>query len=504
MEIQSTKKSWWKQTGHFLLPILIALIFLVFTFFYYPFQEKLQFDTDEGLNLMRSMLVTLGHPLYTEVSSDQPPLFNQILAVVFRIAGFDVNAARMLVLLFSTLLVWAGAQFLEMTWGKPAAILFLPLILIVPRYLNLSVAVMIGLPSIALAAVSMVFVAFWHQTRSSVWLVLSGFLLALSVLIKLFTGFLAPIFLIGITLSTYFDRKQEKLSWKILQPALIWSLCFAGLGIVLGLALVGPSNVWEIIYPHLMAPTEEYFQDEGYSINIQLQAAVPLLLLGLLGAVITIYRRNWLTLYPLAWAVVAYVMFSFYSPVFYHHQLMITVPMAMLAAAAVGDGILSLIRAARSTGVARFEILFGAIAAIGFILVSIYYFPTLHKDLLDKPRLRASGLEATSGKLRVIDKMNEYRDQTNWIVTDMPMYAFRVHKPVPPILATISQKRLSTGSLTDKDILSAMEDYRPEQVLIARFTIPALEEYLQKNYTQIYSPEYFRLFLRNDLASGTK
>jgi hypothetical protein len=96
--------------------------------------------------------------------------------------------------------------------------------------------------------------------------------------------------------------------------------------------------------------------------------------------------------------------------------------------------------------------------------------------------------------------MNEYSAQTHWIMTDLPMYAFRVHKPVPPILATISQKRLSTGSLTDADILAAMEEYRPEQVLIARFTIPALEDYLQKNYTLIYSPEYFRLFLRNDLA----
>ncbi|MGE5378169.1 MAG: ArnT family glycosyltransferase [Bacteroidota bacterium] len=500
MEIHSTKKSWWKQTGPFLVPVLIALIFLVFTFSYYPFQEKLQFDTDEGLNLMRSMLVTLGHPLYTEVSSDQPPLFNQILALVFRVADFDVNAARLLVLLFSTLLVWAGAQFLELTWGRLAAILFLPLIIMVPRYLNLSVAVMIGLPSIALAAVSMVFVVLWHQTRRSAWLALSGFFLALSVLIKLFTGFLAPIFLIGILLSAYFNRKQEKLSWKILQPALIWGLCFAGLGLVLGLTLVGPRNVWEIIYPHLMAPNKEYFHAEGFSINVHLQAAVPLILLGSLGAVIAVYRRNWLTLYPLAWAAVAYIMLSFYSPVFYHHQLLVTVPVAILAAAAVGDGILSLLRAVRSTGVARFEVLFGAIAAIGFVLISIHYSPAVSKDLLNKPRLRASGLDATSGKLRVIDKMNEYIDQTHWIVTDLPMYAFRVHKPVPPILATISQKRLSTGSLTDQDILAAMEKYRPEQVLIARFTIPALEDYLQTNYTLIYSPEYFRLFLRNDLA----
>ncbi len=61
---------------------------------------------------------------------------------------------------------------------------------------------------------------------------------------------------------------------------------------------------------------------------------------------------------------------------------------------------------------------------------------------MNRPRFRASALDATSGKLRVIDKMNEYSDQTNWIMTDLPMYAFRVHKPVPPILATFSQKTI--------------------------------------------------------------
>ena len=487
-----------------MLPILIALIFLVFTFAYYPFQEKLQFDTDEGLNLMRSMLVTLGHPLYAEVSSDQPPLFNVILALVFRVADFDVNAARGLVLLFSTLLVWAGAQFLELTWGKLAAIFFLPLMIMAPRYLDLSAAVMIGVPAIATAAASMVFVTLWHQSRKSIWLVLSGFLLALSVLIKLFTGFLAPIFLVGITLAAYFDKKEDGFSWRILRPALIWSISFAGLGMLLGLTLVGPRNVWEIIYPHLMAPTKEYFQDEGFGINVHLQAAVPLILLGLLGAIISVYRRNWLSLYPLAWAAVAYVMFSFYSPVFYHHQLLITVPLTMLGAAAVGDGTSSLVQTVRSSQVFRWETLFGVLAVTGFVLVCSQYAPVIEKELLNRPRFRASELDATSGKLRVIDKMNEYNAQTHWIMTDLPMYAFRVHKPVPPAMATISQKRLSTGSLTEEDILAAMVEYQPEQVLMARFNLPTLEEYLQDNYTLIYSPEYFRLFLRNDLAPTTQ
>jgi 4-amino-4-deoxy-L-arabinose transferase-like glycosyltransferase len=448
---------------------------------------------------MRSMLVELGHPLYREVSSDQPPLFNEILALVFRVAGFEVNAARLLVLLFSTLLVWACAQFLQITWGKLAAILFLPLIIMTPRYLDLSIAVMIGIPCIALAAVSMLFVVLWHQQRKNIWLILSGFMLALSVLIKLFTGFFAPIFFIGITISKYFNRRDEKSSWKMLRPTLIWSVCFAGLGILLGLILVGPRNVWLIIYPHLMAPTEQYFQSESFSINYYLEAAVPLILLSLVGVIVAIYRRNWLTLYPLAWAAVAYVLFSFYSPVFYHHQLLITVPLAMIAAAGVGEGILDLVRVRGIASLVRPQTLLGIGAVVGFILVSVNYFPALDKELSNRPRLSGFDLRATSGKLKVLHTMSEYADQTNWIVTDMPMYAFRVHRPVPPNLATISQKRLSTGSLTEDDILTALRQYRPEQVLIARFEIPSVEDYLRKNYRLILSVEYFRLFLRNDI-----
>jgi hypothetical protein len=139
-------------------------------------------------------------------------------------------------------------------------------------------------------------------------------------------------------------------------------------------------------------------------------------------------------------------------------------------------------------------------AVICFVFVSFYYLPVVGKELMNSPRISDFNLRATPGKLKVLRALNEHIDQTNWIMTDMPMYAFRVHKPVPPILATISQKRLSTGSLTEADILAAMEEYRPEQVMIARFNIPALEEYLQRNYTLIYSPEFFRLFLRNDLA----
>jgi hypothetical protein len=175
----------------------------------------------------------------------------------------------------------------------------------------------------------------------------------------------------------------------------------------------------------------------------------------------------------------------------------------MMAAAVVGDGILYLIRLRRSPDLIHLRTIVGILALIGFAWVSTHYVPVLDKELMNQPRISGFNLRATPGKLKVLRTMNEYVDQTNWIVTDMPMYAFRVQRPVPPILATFSSKRLATGSLTEEDILTAMREYQPEQVLMARFVIPPLEEYLQKNYTLILSEEYFRLFIRNDLETLT-
>ena len=499
MKTQTTNQTRWNTWGNLLLPILIALLFFAFTFSYYPFREKLQFDSDEGLNLMRSMLVSLGHPLYREVSSDQPPLLTHLLALLFRVTGFEVNPARMLVLLFATLLVWACAQFLQLTSGRLAAIFFLPLVIMVPQFLRLSTSVMIGMPSIALAAVSMVLVVFWHRTRHDFWLILSGFALALSVLIKLFTGFVAPIFLIGITASMYFEGKEAGLSWKMLRPAFLWGISFGALTLLLGLALVGPQNIAAITAPHLAAPVTEDLSGSSYTINSHLRAAIPLVLLGILGMVFSVYRQKWFALYPISWAALAYLLFSFYSPVFYHHQLLITIPMTMLAAAGVGEGLASFVRIRSLSDFVSFRTLFGAVAAIGFFFVAVLYSPMLDRELMNSPRLTDFSLRATAGKLRVLRTMNEYIDQTSWIMTDMPMYAFRVQRPVPPVVATFSSKRLATGSLTEEDILAAMREYRPEQVLMARFEIPALEAYLQEHYTLIMSVEFFRLFLRNDL-----
>jgi hypothetical protein len=100
---------------------------------------------------------------------------------------------------------------------------------------------------------------------------------------------------------------------------------------------------------------------------------------------------------------------------------------------------------------------------------------------------------------RVMRKINQYSDRTNWMVTDLPMYAFRAGIPVPPNLAVISGKRFVSGALTEEDIIETVMEYKPEQVLIGRFELPALEQSLLENYALILEREQeLKLYVRKD------
>jgi hypothetical protein len=88
----------------------VPLVFFGVMLVVFPFRATFEMDLDEGVNLMKGMLVVRGYPLYSQIWSDQPPLFTQLLAILFRLVGFEVNAA-VLVLVLSAILLWASRLF---------------------------------------------------------------------------------------------------------------------------------------------------------------------------------------------------------------------------------------------------------------------------------------------------------------------------------------------------------------------------------------------------------
>lgn len=476
--------------------LLIPLLFLVVVMRFYPHRQQFG-DVDEGINVMKAMLVVKGYSLYEDIWSDQPPLFTHTLAFVFRFLGFRVTVSRFFVLLLSCMLMWALIQYSRLAWGTIHALSGAILLFLLPLYLDLSVSTMIGLPSLSLAMVSLFALAMWHKQRRLLWLMLSSIALGFSILVKLFTGILAPIFMLGILISEKPSLRKDKFWFTPLKPAILWLGVFSITVITATLLLVGPTNLDQLVEPHLSAQNVEIFQkDETLVLSYHLKKIWPLLFLAGIGCIFSIQSRQWLVLYPIAWVGTASVFLSQNTPVWTHQQLLVTIPVTILATGAVGEAFRHLRTSYSSRSIIQPTNLL-PIAALGlFILTLATRVPATLNQLTFNPR---QGLKVISREAQLLVEMNEHATETHWVVTDLPMFAFRARLPVPPHLAVFSAKRVLTGNLTEDQVLNTIRSWQPEQVLLGRFQFPAVENYLEQNYTLILSKADYKLYLRRDL-----
>ena len=482
--------------------ILPPLAYFTLMLRFFPYWNSYWLYFDEGYNLMKAMLVMRGYNLYSQVWSDQPPLFTRLLAELFKVNGLSIYASRVLVLLFSCLMVWAVVQFLRLAWGALPAASGAVLLILLPHYPSLSAAALVGQPSLALAMVSLVGLAAWHRRRLPAFLLLSAFALGASLLAKLFTIFLVPLFAGGLLAAEVFTVNADR-SWvRRLRPTLLWLAALASFTLVAGLLLAGPTNLLQLVLPHWEAAqaTEYPPNAQLYPITFYLQGAWAILLLALLGAVYVIRERRWLMLYPLGWVLLAAGLLSVIKPVWFHHQLLITLPAALLAAGTVGETLRLIPKAVRSptTQGRSWLWLAGGLIALALALgtrapqtVALFRTQPFNPDP-----------ERPAFEDKVLRKINQYAAQTRWMVTDMPMFAFRAGIPVPPNLAVISWKRFAAGELTEDEILETVKTYQPEQVLIGRFELPALDAYLRENYHLMLEREGdLALYVRKDLLN---
>ncbi|HLE80926.1 MAG TPA: glycosyltransferase family 39 protein, partial [Dehalococcoidia bacterium] len=277
--------------------ILVALVILFF-----PFRFAFELDADEGVDLLKSVLVAQGSRLYTDVWSDQPPLFTYIIAAIFRLFGVNLTVVRLMILTSSCALFWAVVQYLRTFWGAWHAALGGVILIFLPYYLRLSVSVMFGLPAISLALLALLATCYWHKEAKKLWLVLSGLALAVSVMTKLFTGLLAPLLIAGLIIQEWRGFRKSR-SWRgLLTPAVIWAFVFGTFSLLIGLVLIYPDGLPQLLLNHWMAQSIEFPNPE--TIAGYLGKSLPVILLGVIGAVHVIQMRRWTGLYMVAWALV--------------------------------------------------------------------------------------------------------------------------------------------------------------------------------------------------------
>jgi len=456
--------------------------------------------SDEGINAIKALLVDRGHPLYTQIWSDQPPLFTHLLHGWFSAFGWQVDAGRLLVLVFASLIVFASYDLVRRACGHGAALAACALLPLTSSFALLSVSIMIGLPALAFALLALWALIHWRPGASRWWIAAGAVLMACSLATKLFTLFLVPLFAAWLLLAGRLERRPDGAWW---MPALAWTAATAAAVLGLFAVLVGAGNLWQLYSPHASA--------RALDLAARFDAATPIAILrdnwqvALLAAVGTgaaAARRRYDLLVLSAWGLAALAALGLEAPVWYHHYLLFTVAACPIA----GVGLAALLASGRAEVPRPRAVRFGAQALALLLLTSLTYDAIAGAKLAFPP-----WVERGAAPLQALAAMERYRDRTHTVVTDRPMYAFRAGYEVPPNLAVVSFKRLQTHYLSAIDFVAAVRLRPPEQIVLSgRLPRPIAAAILRAaagRYDLVFTNPPFRdihVYVRRDVLQAAE
>ncbi|MBP0022021.1 MAG: glycosyltransferase family 39 protein [Cyanobacteria bacterium SBLK] len=443
------------------------------------------FDPDEGLNLMKAVLYSEGFSLYRETWSDQPPIFTIVLSTWLDIFGRSVYAARVLVLLFSAVLLWSFYQIIKYFRGYSAAISgSLILIFLSNLYLKLSISVMIGLPSLALAFVSM-YILIWYSKSNKnarkVCLFSSALIMSISFQIKLTSVLLVPSIITWIIYCRANSIKLKKEVFiSILSDLFIWFFSLVSTYFILGFSLKS-LNYEQLWQSHKVDSNTIINLDVLWKVFNDHRVLTALMIVGLITILI---EKYWEAIIPLIWFVIAIIFLTKHSPIWFHHYIFIFIPMAWIASYSMA-GIVAFYQ--RKNWKRHFQnlhikVIFLPVISILLLFYGVFKIPSLIPKI-----------DENKQQVIAIEILKQHKKSNQWVFVDEPIIAFNANLLVPPELAVMSAKRFASGQIDFHDIPLILARYQPDQILLSRFVGKALnndsfKSYLKENYSKNILP----------------
>jgi hypothetical protein len=227
--------------------------------------------------------------------------------------------------------------------------------------------------------------------------------------------------------------------------------------------------------------------------------AWPLFTLCILATVYAIREKWYPVLYLAVWVSAGYFLLTQLEPHWYHHELLVTIPASILASIPVGEAIEVIRGKLATTTSSLYKSIATPLSIFTFIAFIASHLPHTIQDFrIDLPNLRAPAIEPDE-KMLMLAIISDYADDTDLMITDRPMFAFRSGIAVPPELAVFSGKQFLTGELTETDVLRAIDAKKPGQVALTRFNMLEVVDYLEDGYHRVFSNAPYLLFIRNDI-----
>lgn len=464
------------------------------------------YDNDEGINVIKAVLMADGYPLYTQTWSDQPPIFTQLLQWTFALFGETMVVARLLVLVMTALFIWAYTATIRLQLGTVAAWVALSLLMLSDNFLRLSVSVMIGLPALSFAMMGVYLLQRFKRqeigaaqpqaeptTAHSGWwrLILAGLCMALSMQTKAFTVVLLPILALDLVDFGRDFGGNRHLFRRKLGDVLRWGT--ATVVIYLSIGLYYRAFDLEMLFgSHLSDTVQSAYQAESSwgELRSFLRYDYGHLLLAVCGLFVILTRRLRHGLLPLGWLLLALLLLLNHRPIWYHHYQLLSIPLCWLATYAL-HALFTPPTEKSTTAWAWGQIAGGTLTAV--LLCGLIYLRS--EQSIPYYNQRDYDQE-------IVDLLAADRAATEWVFADRATYPFYAGLRVPPEIAVFSRKRFFGENLDNQILLTVMQRYHPEQVLLTRFKEELLTDagfagYLDAHYTKIQDhPDYVYYRLR--------
>jgi len=479
-----------------LYAVLAAVVFQL-VLLLVPNKAGYEVNFDEGVNGIKALLMLNGHGLYSEVWSDQPPLFTAVLTGWIWLVGTELESLRLVSAGFGTLLLVSLFHLLRLSHGAVTGALGVCFLLFSGRFLRYCGALMVGMPSIAFEMLALALLVHAIVRDQRMLFYCSSVAAAAGVLTKLLAG--SVLFAIVVAIGGAY--------WPKVRP-IIRDLLLYGLGGLLSLAvltlIVSPSaftdGYSQLIAPHLEA--REATPSGGYRQLIDwMKIDFDFFFLACIGVALSFYRRKDEVLLPLTWFLTSFFLLCSHSPLWVHQYLYFSVPLIWLAAIGAGEVLTLMTNAsARQMLKERWSGMLLGLSALVVLVVTLSAIPAKHNRIQ-----YALGKGGYQLDVNLVKAMELYQEKTRWVLTDRPVYALQIERPVPPKIAVSTWKRKQADLFDASDYIDALEQYQPEQVLLQRFKTlkRKLPEILAKEYDEVYRNSNSYLYVRRALIHGS-
>jgi 4-amino-4-deoxy-L-arabinose transferase-like glycosyltransferase len=450
-------------------------------------------DYDEGVYWQSLRALANGHPLFGSVFSSQPPLFLLSVYPFYMAFGQSLSAARLALVFFSLAGIAgayvAGRALGHRTIGAAACIL----LALDPLYEHGAHTLQAELPSVALQiwAVALAVLAMRATGRRQRWLVIgAGALLGGALLMKLFA--IAALIPIVLYLCAPLARRWLDADGRLRQPpwaeiqdrlrqiAPTLGLLAAGLLgaiVIVLLPFVGQlGTVYDqVVRFHLAAATSDSnpLGDNLRLIIVSLRGT-PVIYAAALGAVVIVWRRMWVSLPLLLWALAAFITLARQQPLLAHHVVLLSPTLALIAgcgACAAWSAFASLNwqRAGLAVTLAL------VVACSVGLVVNVRNNAAANAPLPTRSIEMAIALQGVSAPSEVILSDDQY-------------VAALANRDVPPQFVDTSAVRITSGYLTTTQLEDYITRNRIHVILFAtgRFDLlPGFHAWVAERYTEV-------------------